>query len=149
MTRPSLPPHHGCPEPPAAVQRRLDRAALAFEAGVLEELHARQPDDIALLAALAEACTRLRRYRKGLLLDRQLVEHDPRDPIFRYNLACSCSLTGDLPGASAELLTAFELGYRDFEHLLRDPDLRRLRADARFEAVRARMAALAGEAASG
>jgi predicted Zn-dependent protease len=119
--------------------RRLERAGLAFETGILEELHARQPDDIALVAALAEACTRLRRYRRGLELDRRLVEHDPADPGFRYNLACSCSLTGDLPAAASELLAALALGYRDFAHLLRDADLRRVRGDAVFAPVRERM----------
>jgi len=114
----------------------LQRAGLAFETGILEELHERLPDDVELLAQLAEACTRLRRYRRGLELDRCLVQRDPVNPEFRYNLACSCSLTGDLTAAATELLMSLQLGYRDFVHLMRDPDLRRLRRDAAFEPVR-------------
>ena len=142
MTRPtpaSSSSRGGRSDGASAAGRRLQRAGLAFETGILEELHARRPDDIALLAALAEACTRLRRYRRGLQLDRQLAQHDPADPVIRFNLACSCSLTGDLPAAAAELLMALQLGYRDFAHLLRDADLRRLRQSSAFEPVRARI----------
>jgi Flp pilus assembly protein TadD len=140
MTRPAPGSDHvERPEGSSPAGRRLHRAGLAFDTGILEELHERSPDDIAVVAELAEACTRLRRYRRGLALDRRLVEHDPADPTFRYNLACSCSLTGDLPGAADELLRSLELGYRDFAHLLRDPDLRRVRRDAAFEPVRVRL----------
>ncbi|HTE06672.1 MAG TPA: hypothetical protein VK824_10785 [Planctomycetota bacterium] len=147
MTRPTPAPSSrgGRADGGAASERRLQRAGLAFETGILEELHARQPDDIALVVALAEACTRLRRYRRGLELDRRLVEHDPSDPGFRYNLACSCALTGDLQAAATELLAALHFGYRDFAHLLRDGDLRRLRRDAAFVAVRERMEQLQRE----
>jgi len=123
--------------------RRLEHAAWNFETGVLERLLEREPDNVEVLAALAETYTRLRRYRRGLELDRRLVDHDPREPLFRYNLACSLSLTGDLRAAADALLVAFDLGYTDFDHLRRDPDLRRLRRDECFEPVRLRMEALA------
>lgn len=133
------------PAAPGLVARRLEQAGLAFESGVLEQVLQRDPDDLEALAALAEACTRLRRYRRGLELDRRLVERDPEQPLFRYNLACSLALTGHLRAAADELLAAIERGYRDFAHLQRDPDLRRLRADPEYARVRARIADLPAE----
>ncbi len=114
----------------------MQHAALTFETGVLEQVLLREPDNLEVLASLAEACTRLRRYRRGLELDRRLVARDPGEPLFRYNLACSLSLTGDLQAACDELLLAIDCGYRDFAHMERDPDLRRLRGDPRFHRVR-------------
>ncbi|MHC5209790.1 MAG: TPR end-of-group domain-containing protein [Planctomycetota bacterium] len=109
------------------LSRRLEQAGLGFETGILEMRVAMDPGNVALLSALAEACTRLRRYADGLALDRRLVEHDPTEPVFRYNLACSLVLTGDLEAACASLEDAVRLGYRDFEHMAQDADLRRLR----------------------
>lgn len=130
------------PALPGLLARRLEQAGLAFESGVLERVIERDPDDVEALAALAEACTRLRRYRRGLELDRRLVAHAPEQPLFRYNLACSLSLTGQLRAAADELLAAIDCGYRDFAHLERDPDLRRLRADPEFARVRERITGL-------
>jgi Flp pilus assembly protein TadD len=136
------PPAPARPSPQGLLARRLQHAALAFETGVLEQLLAREPDNVEVLAALAEACTRMRRYRRGLELDRQLVALDPDEPLFRYNLACSLALTGELDAACAELLAAIDRGYRDFAHMERDPDLRRLRRDAGWQRVRERVARL-------
>ena len=125
------------------LNRRLDQAGLAFDSGILESCLRRDPDDSEILAELAEACTRLRRYRRGLQLDRRLVRRHPQDPIVRYNRACSLALTGDLPGAARELLAAAHLGYRDVDHLLRDPDMRRLRRDPSFAELRAQLERIA------
>ena len=119
-----------------SLTRRSRRAGLTFETGILEHLVDREPENLDYLAALGEAYTRLRRYRQGLAVDRRLVERAPEEPIHRYNLACSQVLTGDLDGACASLIKAFDLGYRDFDHLARDPDLRKLRDDDRFALVR-------------
>ena len=137
------------PNPPRcrrrSLGRRIEQAGLAFDTAILECCLRRQPDDSAVLAELAEACTRLRRYRRGLQLDRRLVRRHPRDPVARYNLACSLSLTGDLLGAARELQAAVRLGYRDLEHLLRDPDLRRLRRDPSFAPLREQLELLLRE----
>ena len=138
----STPPAPSRRPPQGLLARRLQHAALAFETGVLEQVLAREPDNVEVLAALAEACTRLRRYRRGLELDRRLVEHAPEEPLFRYNLACSLALTGELDAACAELLGAIDRGYRDFAHMERDPDLRRLRRDPAWQRVRDRVARL-------
>jgi len=122
-----------------SLDRRLERAGLAFDTGILECHLARDPDNVEILAELAEAYTRTRRYREGLELDRRLVSTDPDEPLFRYNLACSLSLTGRLDEAADELLIAFDLGYADLDHLERDSDLRRLREAPCFERVRQAM----------
>jgi Flp pilus assembly protein TadD len=126
--------------------RRLDRVDLAFEAGIIELRLRRDPENVALLAAMAEACTRLHRYAEGLALDRRLVALHPDEPVSRYNLACSLALTGDLDGATRELLAAVRLGYRDFDHLALDTDLRRLRRDAGYGALLGRLARIAADA---
>jgi len=119
---------------------RLNRSALAFETSVLERLVEGNPGNIDFLVALGQAYARLRRHQRGLEVDRTLVSHQPDEPTFRYNLACSLTLTGDLNGACGELLQAISLGYRDFEHLLADDDLVALRRDNRFGLIRDRMA---------
>jgi len=134
MTHP--PPDSSAPQ---TLEARLGRSALLFEADVLERLLAREPGNVAYLAALGQACSKLRAHERGLRVDRQLVAARPQDPTFRYNLACSLALTGDLASAHAELLQAIELGYRDVEHLLRDEDLAALRDTAGFAEVRRRL----------
>jgi|GEM_PF-185559 len=121
---------------------RLNRSALAFETSVLERLVDNHPGNIDFLVALGQAYARLRRHQRGLEVDRTLVARQPDEPTFRYNLACSLALTGDLNGACGELLQAITLGYRDFEHLLADDDLVALRRDNRFGLIRDRMAEL-------
>ena len=57
----------------------------------------------------------------------------PKDPFVHYNLACSYSNLSDLDGAFDALGRAFDLGYRDYPHLLKDPDLEKVRQDRRFK----------------
>ncbi len=126
----------------ARLRRRMGTASLAFDTGILERLVDRDPDNLDNLAALGEAYTRLRRYRQGLAVDHRLVAARPDEPVYRYNLACSLALTRDLDGACQALLTAIGLGYRDFEHLAKDADLRHLRADHRFGIIEDRIQAI-------
>jgi Flp pilus assembly protein TadD len=124
--------------------RGLTRSALLFEAAVLERLLGEDPDDTEALSALAQVYARLGRHAEGVAVDRQLVARHPDDAVFRYNLACSLALMGDLNGACGALLTAIDRGYRDFDHLLRDDDLLALRNDTRFGLVQDRMVAARG-----
>ena len=64
--------------------------------------------------------------------DRRLVRLRPNDPITHYNLACSHALLRQTEAAIAALESSLKLGYRDFEHMLSDPDLEHMREDARF-----------------
>lgn len=118
------------------LKRRMGRAELDFDAGMLEILVAREPDNVEHLAALAGLCTRLRRYRRGLEVGQALVTARPDAPDHRVTLACIQSLSGDVAGACETLLAAIRLGYRDARRLERDPDLRHLRDDPCFALVR-------------
>jgi predicted Zn-dependent protease len=127
-------------EPQSSLKQTLARSALMFEADILDQLVEREPENVAYLAALGQAFSKLKKHERGLAVDKRLVVTRPSDPSFRYNLACSLVLTGDLDGACRELMKAIDLGYRDFAHLYRDTDLVNLRSDARFRAVKRRIA---------
>ena len=61
----------------------------------------------------------------------------PDNPLVFYNLACSYSLTDQCELAARALEQAFQLGYRDFAWLARDPDLRKLRKHPLYTQIRA------------
>jgi tetratricopeptide (TPR) repeat protein len=71
-------------------------------------------------------------YNRALQVDRRLVRLQPEKPIPWYNLACTYSMLGMLQPAFDALERALALGYRHFEHMARDPDLKPLRRDPRF-----------------
>jgi tetratricopeptide (TPR) repeat protein len=117
-------------------RKSLDDLAIEFQIGLFETALSLGRDDLSLVAELAELYTRSGRYRDGLALDERLVGREPANPIFRYNLACSLALVGDVDRAFEELERALGLGFKDVKLMLEDRDLDRLRADprwARFE----------------
>jgi tetratricopeptide (TPR) repeat protein len=114
---------------------RLEALGDEFQTFVHEEALRLRPDDVDALAWLASTYTRRGRLEDGLALDRRLVELRPEDPIVRYNLACSLSLTRRLDEAVERLRQAIALGYSDFEHLERDADLENLRGHPGFEEI--------------
>lgn len=71
-------------------------------------------------------------YNRGLRVDQQLVRIFPRDPVARYNLACSYALLNHNRPAVEALRKAIELGYSDVEHLEQDSDLEGLRKDPAY-----------------
>jgi tetratricopeptide (TPR) repeat protein len=113
--------------------QKLNEAAIDFEIGFFEKVVSREPDHIDALMVLGNHYTLRGECAKGLRIDLRLTDLLPRDPIVRYNLACSYSLLGNVDEAIAALEAAISLGYRDFEFLLRDRDLDPIREDARFK----------------
>ena len=111
---------------------RDEREQLDFELWFLEGVVGRKPDYVDALSLLANDYTARGLYQKGLEADRQLAELRPQDPTVIYNLACSLSLTGGIDEAFSMLARAIFLGYDDFHHLRRDPDLEVVRRDPRF-----------------
>jgi tetratricopeptide (TPR) repeat protein len=105
-----------------ATQRDLDARI-----GFMEGLVRRDPDYVDALQLLGDHYTQRGRYADGLKVDEHLSRLEPDNPLVFYNLACSCSLTGQFDRAVAALQKAIQLGYRDFKWLARDPDLRELR----------------------
>lgn len=111
----------------SAEQRDLD-TKIQFIEGLIR----RDPDYVDALQLLGDHYTQRGRYAEGLHVDERLARLEPQNPLVFYNLACSYSLTGELHRAAFALDHAIQLGYRDFKWLARDPDLKKLRADAAF-----------------
>jgi len=105
---------------------------LDFEIRFYEKLVSQKPDFIDALAALADAYTKRGRYAQGLHVDQTLAHLRPDDPNVFYNLACSYSLIENTEKSFIALERAIALGYSDFRHMLKDPDLQRIRKDVRF-----------------
>ena len=102
--------------------RELD-VKITFMEGVVQ----RDPGYIEALQILGDHYTQRGKYERSLVVDKQLSELEPANPLVFYNLACSYCLNCDFDGAAAALDRALNLGYRDFKWLARDPDLTRLR----------------------
>ena len=101
---------------------------LDFFAGILE----RDPSNIRVLVAQAENYSLLGDYKESLPLDIRLTRLRPERAIFWYNLACDYSRLKMMDSAFEALEESIRRGYDDFVHLLKDSDLKALRADPRF-----------------
>jgi len=100
---------------------------LDFEIVFYERLVEQNPEFVDALVALGEAYTRRGWYEKGLQLDQRLTQIRQDDPLMWYNLACSYALLKRPEEALHALAQSIQLGYDDFEHLMKDPDLSSLR----------------------
>ena len=110
-----------------------------FELRFMEDVVERDPCNEDALMLLGHVYTQKGDYEKGLDVDRRLARLRPGDATAHYNLACSCSLVRKLDDAFVALERAATLGYRDVEHILKDPDLENLRGDARFRRFASRI----------
>jgi tetratricopeptide (TPR) repeat protein len=104
-------------------QRELD-VKIQFMEGLIR----RDPDYVDALQLLGDHYTERGRFAEGLHVDERLASLEPGNSLVFYNLACSYSLTDQFDRAVFALDRALELGYRDFNWLSKDPDLRKLRA---------------------
>jgi tetratricopeptide (TPR) repeat protein len=120
-------------------RQSLDDIAAEFQIKLYETALALGRESLSLTVELAELYTQVGRYQDGLILDRNLVERDPDNPVFHYNLACSLSLVGQTDPAFLVLDQAIELGFRDFKLLLEDRDLKNLHADPRWKQLVSRI----------
>ena len=117
------------------MQSKNNKELLSFEIGFFEGIVKRKPDYVEALIPLAEAYTRTGRYQKGFEIDKRLSLLCPEDPGVHYNLACSLALLGKKKEAIEALQRAVKLGYDDFEHLKKDPDLLSLHDNPAFKAL--------------
>lgn len=108
-------------------QKRKD-----FETNFYENLLKQRPNFIQALSCLGDVYTKKGFYKKGLDIDKKLVELKPEDPIIRYNLACSFSLLKEEERALEELKKAVLYGYDDFSYILKDADLKNIRRHHKF-----------------
>jgi tetratricopeptide (TPR) repeat protein len=121
-------------------RRRLTRKQqrdIDIEIGFLEGVLRRDPGYVEALEILGDDYTKRGRHEEGLAIDQKLVALKPTDPGVLFNLACSLSLLKRLDEAAEALRKSIQLGYRDFDWLMQDPDLRKLRADERFAPIQA------------
>lgn len=118
-----------------ALKPRNSTTQREFEMEFFENVVRRQPDYWEVLAVLGNHYTAAKRYQDGLAVDERLAMLRPNDSIVYYNLACSYSLVGRLNLAIQALERALGLGYRDFQHMMRDRDLETVRKDARFRSL--------------
>ena len=91
------------------------------------------------LQILGDHYTQRGRIIEGLKVDERLARLEPKNPLVFYNLACSYSLSGEVEHAASALEKALELGYRDFDWLAKDPDLKTLRTHASFDDLKAKI----------
>lgn len=105
----------------------------SFQVGLSKAVLESNPKDVRALEMLGQALTRSGKHDEALEADLRLAGLRPKDPIAFYNLACSYSHLDNLDAAFDALHRAFDLGYRDYRHLLRDPDLENVRRDRRFK----------------
>jgi len=115
-------------------QRDLD-AKIEF----IEGLVRRDPNYVDALQLLGDHYTQRGRIIEGLQVDKRLARLEPENPLVFYNLACSYSLSGAIDLAANSLEKALLLGYRDFDWLARDPDLKPLRGHVAFDDLKAKI----------
>lgn len=111
--------------------------ALDVQIQFMEGVVRRDPRYVEALQLLGDNYTQRGRYSEGLVVDEQLAQLEPDNPLVFYNLACSYSLTDQCERAADAIEKALELGYNDFKWLAKDPDLKQLRAHPRYQQIRA------------
>lgn len=110
-----------------------------FETQFFESIYRRNPGDYRVVEVLGHLYTRQNRIDDGLRMDRRMVRLRPEDPLSHYNLACSLALKMRKRDAIQSLRRAVELGYRNSDWMLEDPDLEDLKGEPEFEALLAEM----------
>jgi tetratricopeptide (TPR) repeat protein len=115
---------------------RVVRRDLDVKIEFMEGIVRRDPDYVDALQLLGDHYTQRGRFTEGLKVDERLARLEPQSPLVFYNLACSYSLTDEFERAALALEKAITLGYRDFNWLAKDPDLKKLRAQPVFADIR-------------
>ncbi len=118
---------------------RVGQRDLDVKIGFLEGLIRRDPDYVDALQMLGDHYTQRGRFLDGLKIDERLARLEPRNALIFYNLACSYTLTDHFDRAALALDKALNLGYRDFNWLAKDPDLRKLREQPVYRDIQAKI----------
>ena len=125
------------PKKPSSKRKltRQEQKDLDVEISFIEGVVRRDPGFVDALQVLGDAYTRRGRFIEGLRIDKELSRLRPEDPTVLYNLACSYSLTRQFEKAVASLNLAIQRGYRDFQWLTKDPDLKELRSHPLYKKI--------------
>lgn len=106
-----------------------------FEIEFYESVLRRSPRDTEVIELLGGLYTKDGRIDEGLRMDRKLVRLLPQNATAHYNLACSLALKKRNAEAMRSLERAVELGYRDVDWLMQDPDLEALKHYPAFKVL--------------
>ena len=106
-----------------------------FEISFFESVLRRSPSYANVVEILGGLYTRHGRIADGLKMDRKLVKLQPTNATARYNLACSLALSKRKNDALRELRHAVQLGYRDLDWMMQDPDLEPLKHHPEFQSL--------------
>jgi hypothetical protein len=106
-----------------------------FEMRFFESVLRRDAGYTEVVEILGGLYTKHGRIADGLKMDRRLVKLKPANATAHYNLACSLALSKRKTDALRSLRQAVELGYRDFDWMLQDPDLEEMKAHPGFLAL--------------
>jgi predicted Zn-dependent protease len=104
-----------------------------FEIGFFESILRRNPRDTDVIELLGGLYTKEGRVDDGLKMDRRLVRLLPNSSTAHYNLACSLALKKHKAASLRSLERAVELGYRDADWLVQDPDLDSIKSHPAFK----------------
>lgn len=104
-----------------------------FELTLMRDIYRRNPADPRVVELLATLYTELGMIEEGLALDRRHIELEPDSPTAHYNCACSLSLYGQFDEAFERLRESLELGFDNVPWMYKDPDLKALREDPRWD----------------
>jgi tetratricopeptide (TPR) repeat protein len=132
VDRPSEPSSER-PSSEITTRRLREQSQLDFEIEFLGRLLDRDPCFVDALRVQATNLAAKGQYARALQLDRRLVRLTPEDAIAWYNLACSYTVLGMIDPGFFAIQRALELGYCYANRLRRDPDLKALRRDPRFD----------------
>jgi tetratricopeptide (TPR) repeat protein len=114
---------------------RANHRELDVKIGFMEGILRRDPDYVDALQLLGDHYTQRGRFVEGLTVDERLARLEPQNPVVFYNLACSYSLTEQYDRAAQALEKAIGLGYKDFDWLAKDPDLKKFRQQPAFHEI--------------
>ena len=103
-----------------------------FEIQFFESVLRRSPRDTDIIEILGGLYTKNGRIDDGLKMDRKLVRLLPESATAHYNLACSLALKKRKAEALRLLVRAVELGYKDVDWMMQDPDLEVMKKSPAF-----------------
>ena len=106
-----------------------------FEMSFYESVLSRDSSYTEVIEILGGLYTKHGRIADGLKMDRKLVKLQPANATAHYNLACSLALSHRKSDALRSLRHAIELGYRDYDWMMQDPDLEELKRHPNFVAL--------------
>jgi tetratricopeptide (TPR) repeat protein len=111
----------------------------SFELDFFEKLYQENPEFYHAIFALGNAYIENGLYLEAQKLYKKLTKLFSNDAIGFYNLACAYSLLNKKILALDSLQKAVKLGYDDYKHIEKDPDLANLKRNKRFLQLLARL----------